>query len=444
MKNVRGAARIGAVMGILGLLTVTACSNPGAGHDSRPPGDKKATVQAGELTVWTNSADPESIRNVYKRFGDKYGVKMNIVEIAADGFENQVQTKWAGGDRPDILEYHATSAFWALNPARNMLDLSNMPYVAKSGDLYQHVGAYREKVYAAVTQSPGLFGIFYNKKVLNKAGLQAPKTYDDLSHICSVLKVKAPGVNPLWESGGSQWPTQILGGILYLSSAQKRDDWGQRVMDKRAALDERGSPFVAGASAYERLRKDGCFNKDATTATFEASARSVADGSSAMVALGSDLSPFNQEFGDDTQKTDATIGFAAVSADGPVATWAPNVSGTWYVPRSGDEKRQSTALSFIKYATGEGYQQYVDESKTAPLLAGFKDPAEVQQLQQQITEAYKTDAALAFNTNLVGFSSQFPAYTTGILSGQESPEAVARKAQTAFEQGATSAGLPGW
>ncbi|MFF7984190.1 ABC transporter substrate-binding protein [Streptomyces sp. NPDC007901] len=440
----KGVTRRGAAAGILGVLAMTACSNPGAGGDSGPPGTREATVQAKELTVWTNSADPESIRNVYERFGEKYGVKMNIIEIAADGFENQVQTKWAGGDRPDILEYHATSAFWALNPARNMVDLSSMPYVAKSGDLYKHVGAYRGKVYAVVTQSPGLFGIFYNKNVLEKAGLRAPKTYDDLSHICSVLKAKDPAVNPLWESGGSQWPTQILGGILYMSSAQKQDDWAQKVMDKKTVFDDRNGPFVAGVSAYDRLRKDGCFNRDATTATFEASVRSVADGSSAMVALGSDLSPFNEEFGGDTRKTDATVGFAAVSADAPVAAWAPNVSGTWYVPKTGDARRQSTALAFIKYATGEGYQQYIDESKTPPLLSGFEEPSGVQHLQQQITDAYKRNSALAFNTDLVGFSDRFPTYTTGILSGQEAPQGVGKKAQTAFEQGAEAAGLPGW
>ncbi|MFJ9005458.1 ABC transporter substrate-binding protein [Streptomyces canus] len=440
----KGTKRRGAAAAILSVLAMTACSNPRVEGDSGPPGDGQATVQAKELTVWTNSADPVSIRNVYDRFSKKYGVKMNIVEIAADGFENQVQTKWVSGDRPDILEYHATSASWALNPARNMVDLSKMPYVAKSGDLYQHVGAYRGKVYAAVTQSPGVFGIFYNKKVLKEAGLRPPETYDDLSRICTVLKAEDPAVNPLWESGGSQWATQILGGILYMSSAQKRDNWAQKVMDKKAAFDDRSGPFVAGASAYDRLRKDGCFNKDATTAKFETSVKSVADGSSAMVALGSDLSPFNQEFGGDTDKTDATIGFAAVSADGPIASWAPNVSGTWYVPKSGDAGRQSTALAFIKYATGEGYQQYIDESKTAPLLSGFKEPSGVQHLQQQITAAYEGNSALAFNTDLVGFSDRFPTYTTGILSGQETPQGVGKKAQTAFEQGAKAAGLQGW
>ncbi|WP_143059740.1 hypothetical protein [Streptomyces melanosporofaciens] len=172
--------------------------------------------------------------------------------------------------------------------------------------------------------------------------------------------------------------------------------------------------------------------------------RSVADGSSAMVALGSDLSPFNQEFGGDTDKTDATIGFAAVSADGPVATWAPNVSGTWYVPKSGDARRQSTALAFIKYATGEGYQQYVDESKTAPLFSGFEEPSGVQGLQQQITAAYKGNSALAFNTDLVDFSDRFLTYTAGILSGQETPQGWGKKARTAFAQGAKAADLPGW
>ncbi|CAM5601713.1 hypothetical protein SGRIM119S_02522 [Streptomyces griseorubiginosus] len=125
-------------------LSLTACSNPGPGRNDGGAGvtaDGTAKVKAKELTVWTNAADTPAIRDVYKRFGDKFGVKMNIVSISADAYESQVQTKWASGDRPDILEYHATSLFWALNPAKNLVDMSRMPYVAKSGKIYDVAGS---------------------------------------------------------------------------------------------------------------------------------------------------------------------------------------------------------------------------------------------------------------------------------------------------------------
>lgn len=443
MKRIVKAA--GAVAALA--LGLAACSNPGSsdGGGSAVAADGTAKVKAKELTVWTNAADTPAIRDVYKRFGDKFGVKMNIVELPADTYETQVQTKWASGDRPDILEYHATSLFWALNPTKNLVDMSRMPYVAKSGNMYDVAGSYQGKVYAAITDTPALLDIFYNKEVFAKHGLQAPKTYADIESICTTLKENDPSVAPIWESGGSVWPTQILGAIMYMGSAQKSDDWANQILQKKTTIDAADSPFTAGLEEYKKLDDMGCFNKDATTAKFEDSVKAVSEGTAAMVALHSGLiSMFNDQFGGDTAKTDATIGFAYPSADEAVSAWAPNLSGTWYVPKTGDDAKESTALAFIQYATGEGYQDYVNATKTFPVLDGATPPTGVQGLAQQVADAYKDSSELAFNSNLPGFNAQFATYLTGILSGSDTPADAAKKSQKAFEQGAEVAGLPGW
>ena len=36
------------------------------------------------------------------------------------------------------------------------------------------------RVYGAITQDPTVFGAYYNKQVLSKNGLSAPKSYADL------------------------------------------------------------------------------------------------------------------------------------------------------------------------------------------------------------------------------------------------------------------------
>ncbi|KJL24604.1 extracellular solute-binding protein [Microbacterium azadirachtae] len=436
-----------AAIGSMGLAMLLAgCSAPGgSSQDGGVAADGNAHVVAKKLTVWTNAADSDAVRHVYSRFGEKFGVKMNIVEIPADSFETAVQTKWASGDRPDLLEYHATSNFWSLNPAKNLIDLSHMPYVAKSGDTYKYGGSLDGKVYAAITDTPTLFDIFYNKEVFEKNGLSKPKTYADLAKICSTLKTSDPGVTPIFESGGSVWPTQILGGIMYMSSAQKKDNWAQQVIDRKTTFDAPNSPFVDGLAAYKDLQKSGCFNSDATTAKFEDSIAAVAQGKTAMVALHSGfVSTFNEYFGS-AKKTDETIGFAAVGADGPTAAWAPALGGTWYVPKTGHADTESTALAFIQYATGEGYQAFVNESGTFPLLKGAKPPTGgYQELSKEIADAYNADSAIAFNSNLVGFGSKFADYLTGLLSGSQTPEPIGENAQKVFEQAAKAAQLPGW
>ena len=433
---------------IAAAAVLAACSVPGGagGAGNGVPADGSATVQADKLTVWVNPADPDAIMKVYERYTAETGVKFDIVEMPSDAFESGVQTRWASGERPDVLEYHATSLFWALNPEQNLYDLSGMPFVAREKEILKNAGSFKGKVYGAITDTPSLFGQFYNKKVFSQYGLKVPETYADLAAICQTLKARAPGVTPIFESGGSGWPTQIMGGLMYMGSAQQSENWAQKVLDRQTTFDAPGSPFVEGLKAYKGLQDAGCFNSDVTTAKFESSIAAVSEGKAAIVALPSGLlDMFTQQLGGDPARTAETIGFAYPSAKGAVSAWAPNVAGTWYVPKTGDAKRESTALAFVQWATDKGYQEFVNQSGTFPVLEGAQPPAGgYQGVHQELKAAYDKSTAFAFNSNLTGFNSAFPNYMTGLLSGSETPESVAKKSQTTFEQAAKAAGLPGW
>ena len=429
------------------LVALAACSVPGGGGSGGSvPADGTAQVQADELTVWVNPSDPDAVMKVYDRFTQETGVKFNIVEMPSDAFESGVQTRWASGERPDVLEYHATSLFWALNPEQNLYDLSGMPFVGREREILQSAGTFNGKVYAAITDTPSLFGLFYNKKVFSQYGLEVPETYDDVAATCTTLKASAPGVTPIFESGGSTWPTQILSGLMYMGSAQQSEQWAQKLLARQATFDAPGSPFIAGLTAYKGLQQSGCFNSDATTAQFEDSIVAVTEGKAAMVALPSGLlDMFTAQLGGDEARTAETIGFAYPSAQGPVSAWAPNVAGTWYVPKTGDAERESTALAFIQWATDEGYQEFVNQSGTFPVLDGAQPPAGgITGVHEELKAAYDKSTAYAFNSNVPGFNSEFANYVTGLLSGTETPESVAKRSQTAFEQAAKAAGLAGW
>ncbi|WP_158563840.1 ABC transporter substrate-binding protein [Jiangella anatolica] len=437
------------IVAIVAALAVgSACSNPGAGGDSgtEVSADGTAEVQADRLTVWVNPADPDAVMNVYDRFTEETGVEFEIIEMPSDAFESGVQTRWASGERPDILEYHATSLFWALNPEQNLYDLSEMPFVERERDILDFAGSFDGKVYAAITDTPSLFGIFYNRNVFAQYGLEVPQTLDDLASICATLQAEAPGVTPIFESGGSAWPTQILSGLMAMGSAQQADGWSQQVLEQETTFDAPDSPFTAGIAAYRGLHDSGCFNSDATTAVFEDSIVAVSEGTAAMVALPSGLlDMFTAQLGGDVAVTNETIGFAYPSADGAVSAWAPNVAGTWYVPKTGDAERESTALAFIQWVTGDGYQDFVDESGTFPVLEGAEPPASgITGVREELQRAFEDSTAYAFNSDLIGFNSEFANYMTGLLSGSETPESIAERSQTAFEQAARAAGLPGW
>ncbi|SHN14812.1 ABC transporter substrate-binding protein [Cryptosporangium aurantiacum] len=436
-------ARAVAVATAVGLALAACSANNDSANDSGVAADGTATVKAKELTVWTSTADQPYVRNAYKRFEKKFGVKLSLVEIPADGLENQVQTKWASGDRPDLLEYHATSLFWALNPAKNLVEMSDMPYVERSGEIYESAGSLNGKIYAALTVGPGMFGMYYNRTVLADAGLTAPKTFADLEKICTTVKRKAPGVTPIYEAGGSQWPTQIQI-LMYLAGTEKGENYSQDLLAKKATLDDPEGPFVAALTEYKKLQGMGCFNRDATTAKSEPSFQILADGKAAILPQNtSSLPSLTEVYGGDTAKASDAIGWASPSATTTTSAWSPSFNGTWYVPKTGDADRQSTALAFIQWITTDGYQEYLTETKRFPALSGAK-AAEPVGIEKDFATAYDGDKALAVNASLVGFGAQFPTLMTGLLSGQNTPAEVGELAQKALEQGAKSAQLAGW
>ncbi|MGX5682180.1 ABC transporter substrate-binding protein [Schumannella luteola] len=410
--------------------SLAACSTPG-GDDT-----------ASSITIWHNSADSPAVLDLYERFEAETGIAVELVDIPSDAFESTTTTKWATGDRPDILEYHPVkSALLPLNPAANMQDLSDLPFVEKSGDLYPAMGTVDGVVYAAITGFPSIFGVYYNKQVLADAGLEPPTSFEDLQSICDGLA--GSGVAPIYESGGSAWPTQILP-LLYGSEFNAGDEYGSAVAANERPLTEPDGPFVKGLEAYASLRDNGCFNADATSGTFENAITAVYDGTAALTALHSDVyASFLAAAGGDAALLDETVGFVPVSATEPVVAYAGGPIGTFYAPKTGDAAREAAAIQFIEFATGAGYQDLVDAGPAFPVIDGATTPDDFSELQLAFKAAYDDGAAVAFNSNIAGFGG-FATETTKLLAGQTTPAEAAESMQAQVEQASKAAGLPGW
>lgn len=414
------------------VLALSGCSDSGGG-----PADEVTS-----LTMWHNSADSPALLQLYKDFEAESGIAIELVDIPSDAFETTTLTKWATGDRPDLLEFHPTVAnLLTLNPTQNMQDLSDMDFVTASGSIYESMASLDGKVYAAVTGFPSIFGIYYNKAVFAENGLEPPTSFDDLTTLCTAL---APtGVAPIWESGGSVWPTQVLP-LLYVADHNEGNEYGAKVGANEATLDEADSPFLQGLDAYVGLRDSGCFNDDATSATFEDGLKAVVDGTAAMTALHSDTyASLLADAGSDAEKLSQTVGFVPVSSTSPVASWAGGPLGTYYAPRTGDEAKEQAARDFIAYATGDGYQKLIDEGNSFPVIDTATTPEGFTDLQLSYQSAYESNSSIAFNSNVAGFGA-LATEMSKLLANQTTPEEAARTVQAAVEQASKAAGLPGW
>ncbi|WP_395639506.1 ABC transporter substrate-binding protein [Pseudolysinimonas sp.] len=395
------------------------------------------------LTVWHNSQDPQAVLDSYAAYEEATGNKLELVSISSDGFEDATLTKWATGDRPDILEFHGTESFISLlNPTENLQDLSDEAFVAASGSIYDIGGRGTDgKVYAAITNFPEVWGLYYSKDVLDQFGLEPAGTYAELVEQCEVLS--AAGVPTLAEAGASVWPPIAMNALL--AAEGSTTSWVQSILDRSATLDDADSPWLEAFTDYKSLLDSGCMNSDVTSATFENAVASVYNGEAAYQSIHSNIAPvYLDAAGGDAELLGEKVGFTAFGKTEKVAMLNPGPIGTYLLPKTGDDARETAARGFLEFITGEHYQAYIDESGTFPIIDGASDPAATTPLLLDIKAAYDgPSTALGAARLPSGLGGIFPLLSE-LTVGQKTPEEVAAALQQQIADAATAQGLPGW
>ncbi|MCS5713547.1 ABC transporter substrate-binding protein [Herbiconiux sp. CPCC 205716] len=420
-----------ALIGVAG-LALSGCSGSSGG-------DSGSTT----LTVWYNTQDSDALLDVYSAYEKSSGNKVDLVPISSDGYEDSLLTKWAAGDRPDLMEFSPTSSYISmLNPTENLQDLSDEDFVDASGELYDGSGRGLDgKVYSAITNFPEVWGVYYNKDVLAANGLEPATTVDEIQAQCATLS--GAGITTLAEAGGSGWPTASLP-LLY-GTSMSDDDWAGTIIDRSASLGDSDSPLLAGLDEYETLLTDGCMSPDISTATFEDNVADVLSGEAAYQLIHSNIAPVYVDAANgDSAKVDATIGFSTVGAASKEALIQPGILGSYFAPKTGDSTREAAALDFIRFATGENYPSYIEQSGTFPLIEGTDDP-ETSELMKQIKAAYDEGPVRALlQTDLPGAMNGITPLMSELIAGQTSPQDVADQLQTELGTAAKAQGLEGW
>ena len=290
--------------------------------------------------------------------------------VFPDPFESNLMTKWATGTRPDLMIFQsAVDWIQQLNPAKNLFDLTGQPYVAK--ELFhqkQYASVLDGKDYGLSLETPSVFGLWYNKQILSKDGLSAPTTFAQLVSACQTIKKDNPGVSPLYDAGGDQWPTQVLPFMLWTDSMKA----GLQAKLNANKAQWTNPAIVQSLDDYQTLIRDGCFNSNLKTGTYAQQESEFETGKTAMIPQGTWVSPdLVKALG--VTKMNALMGWQALSTSTPTAAYSTTFS--LQVPKTGDTANESAALSFLDFASGPAYQKFVNANDQAPALSGFHTPA---------------------------------------------------------------------
>ncbi|TIC82755.1 ABC transporter substrate-binding protein [Nocardioides sp. GY 10127] len=417
------------------LLAAAACSSDSSSATASIS-DLPSAPTGVTLTMWHNAGDSQALLDLYKAYEKESGNTIELVDLPADTYPTAVQTKWATGDRPDILEYMSTAQDIAsLNGAENLYDLSSMSFVDAAGDTIS--GKLDGTTYGAVLGPVSTFGLFYNKDVLKAAGVDVPTSYADLDQICSAIT--GTGADEVFIGGGSEFPANMFAGFAYMADYNADDQWGQSVASGDTKVNDPDGPIVASFDTIDTLRNDGCLNSSAATATADEAVQAVYDGDAAFTVLPSDFIASFYGLGSSEKSVDAKVGFGPISAEDGIAAYSPGSYGTYYVPKTGDSEKEAAAVDFVNWVTTDGYQQYVDDAKLVPALSTATSPDLTGMYSEMETMLLDPKSTPAFNQSVPGFGN-FGKIALQVIAGQTSPQDAADDWQTYVDQAIAAQG----
>ena len=122
--------------------------------------------------------------------------------------DNLVKTKLATGSMEDVFTYNSGSLFQALAPTKNLLEMTNQPFMKNVLSGFYPVVSVGKKIYGTPFGTAVGGGILYNKKVYAKLGLKVPLTWADF--MANNKKIKAAGIDPVIQSYKETWTSQLF------------------------------------------------------------------------------------------------------------------------------------------------------------------------------------------------------------------------------------------
>ena len=355
--------------------------------DSSSSGGETAKAKPGTLELWVGGnfagATPgtpyrEWLDSQIDRFkADNKGSDVKITLLSTDNEQvaAKLQAAFQAKKAPDMMLFYAGGY---TTPYENQL-LQLNPYFDETPGFFDSLSGMdlscenldcdggKGKI-IAVPQDFGTYGLFYNKAMFKKAGVEAPiQTWDDLLSACTALK--KTGVTPITfgdRDGYStdNWVTLMYGSYFDDGDVEKVNDGELPYADPK---------LVQPLQQLVDLREQGCLNKDASTReNFEANSE-FTSGKSAMVLMYPAVIPdFMKKLGKD-------LGIMPIpqASEGPLA--GRSVGNAFYnyvVTKQSDNP--GLAWEFIKVAS--------DETAAGELLTTLGTPPALKDVDESLVK----------------------------------------------------------
>ena len=195
-----GVCGLGAALAAVS--TTTACS-----------GSSSSGGGSTSLTYWASNqgssvdADKEALTPILDAFKTETGIEVTLEVIGWNDLQTRIQTAVTSGDAPDVVNIGNTWAV-SLQATGAFLEFDDSAMTA-GGGADKFVPTALETCGAKGTTPTSLplyglaYGLYYNRKMFTDAGLQPPKTWEEMVETATKLTDAAGGVYGMAIAAGS-------------------------------------------------------------------------------------------------------------------------------------------------------------------------------------------------------------------------------------------------
>jgi multiple sugar transport system substrate-binding protein len=385
------------------VLAATAACGGNSSNDSSSGGSKTLTYWASNQSP-SLAADKTNLAPVLKEFKKQTGITVNLQVIGWPDLYSKILAATTSGKGPDVLNIGNT---WApsLQATGAFMPFSNKEF-DKIGGKEKFVEA-ALKTGGAVGKDPtsvpylGLaYGLYYNKAMFAKAGLQPPTTWEELVADAKKLTDPSKKVYGMAMEGGS-----YTEGVHFAYIFGKQHGADPFTSNGKPQFTTPG--MVAGVKQYvDLMGANKVVNPSA--AQYKNGPEAPGDFAKGKAAMLMSQNNANNTLQGDGMKSSeyGVVAIPAASGGQPVSSFVAGINLSIFK----NTKNQDGALKFVKFMTSKSTQATLDKPFTAlPIVKGgtvnFTDnPAEAKTfatvLQTRSEPLPLVPAEAAYETNV--------------------------------------------
>jgi raffinose/stachyose/melibiose transport system substrate-binding protein len=408
-------------------LATAACT--GGGQSSNSGDDPKTLSYLIEEPE--NAQTLNALKSHLAEFTRKSGIKIDVKTLPWETMRTLLQTQLRSGQGPDVFSWGSGPSFGGA--------------LAKAGLVHDLTGAYQKyhwKVFdfakkrvtvdGKIWGIPGeleTIGLFYNKKIFARLGLQPPRTVAELRAVCA--KIKAAGITPLAVSDKEGWEG---GHLLSMSLSSEVGSTGMEALFKGSTSWD-SADVVRALDLWKQLQNDGDLPDSPTSVDYDSATAQFYSGHAAMIPTGTWL------VGEiDDNMNSADVGYIPFPGPDHAGIYAGGLGSGPYINAS--TPKTDAALKFLNFLASPGNARWtVEHLKTIPPMPVDLKGLHVSPLWSQVltdtAKITKGGGDFGYNIDVMTTDAFNKAMYDGVqalFTGQQSAQDVAKSLEAAAHE----------